>query len=89
MVAAANIGMSGIPAVAGSLRPLAANAASTVLAASVPDLGGVTDLGRAPQSLPVSLAVTLAYRHDAELQQLIELQSNPNSRYYHQYLSND
>jgi subtilase family serine protease len=88
MFAAANIGMLTIPAVAAPSRaPLAVP--GTALAASVPDLSGVRDLGRAPQSLPISLAVTLTYRHDAELQQLIDLQSNPSSRYYHQYLSND
>lgn len=57
------------------------------LAASVPKLEGMRDLGRTSQT-PVLLALTLAYRHDAELQQLITLQSEPGSRYYHQFLSN-
>ncbi len=88
MFAAANVALLASPTFAGTLRPLATSAGNA-LAASVPPLDGVTDLGRAPQSLPVSLAVTLAYRHAAELEQLIALQSDANSRYYHQYLTND
>ncbi len=66
----------------------AATFAASTLADSVPYLGGVRDLGRAPQGLPVSVAVTLAYRHNAELASLIELQADPASPAYHRFLSN-
>jgi subtilase family serine protease len=75
------------PAAARTIAP-GAFVRSPVLAAKVPELSGVRDLGRAPQTLPITLTITLAYRHDAELQQLIELQSDPTSRHYHRYLSN-
>ena len=46
------------------------------------------DLGRAPASLLVSIAATLNYRHEQELQQLIVLQGDRRSPLYHHYLSN-
>ncbi len=58
-------------------------------AADVPRLAGMRDLGRAPSSLPVSVAVTLNYRHDQELEQLVRLQSDPRSPLYHRFLTNE
>jgi len=46
------------------------------------------DRGRAPATLPVRLAVTLAYEHEDELDALIESQSNPASPSFRQYLTN-
>jgi subtilase family serine protease len=66
----------------------AATLTAPALADTVPSLRGVRDLGRAPQALPVSIAVTLAYRHDTELEPLIAVQSDPTSPAYHRFLSN-
>lgn len=46
------------------------------------------DLGRAPVSLPVRLAITLRYRHAAELDALVQAQADPRSPYFRHYLTN-
>jgi subtilase family serine protease len=61
----------------------------SALAAPVPELRGMRDLGRAPATFPVDLAIMLPYRHDAELDQLISMQGDPGSPYYRHYLSNE
>jgi subtilase family serine protease len=75
-------------AAAPALHPRIAPIAGAV-AAGVPELVGLRDLGRAPETFPVTLAVTLPYRHDAELDQLIAMQSDPRSPYFRRYLSNE
>lgn len=57
-------------------------------AADVPRIANIQDLGRAMPSMPVSIALTLNYRHEAELGRLVQLQSNRRSLLYHHYLSN-
>jgi hypothetical protein len=55
---------------------------------SVPQLHGrlaFTDIGRRSPSSPVSVAITLNYNHQAQLDQLIESQSGPNGT--HQFLT--
>ncbi len=73
-----------------AFHPFAAGAASlrSGYAADVPVRADVRDLGRAPAALPVSIAITLNYRHEAELRQLVALQSSPRSPLYRHYLSN-
>jgi subtilase family serine protease len=46
------------------------------------------DMGRAPATLQVHVAVSLAYRHTYELQSLIRAQSDPHSHLFHHYLTN-
>lgn len=62
---------------------------SSDVVAAVPHAAGIADLGRAPAAAPVSIALTLRYRNEAELEQLVALQSNPASPYYRHYLSNE
>lgn len=45
------------------------------------------DLGRAPANYPVSIVVTLSYRHAAQLERLIEAQGDPESPFYHHFLT--
>jgi hypothetical protein len=77
-------------AIALAFHSFAAGAASlrSGYAADVPVRADVRDLGRAPAALPVSVAITLNYRHEAELRQLVALQSSPRSPLYRHYLSN-
>ncbi len=64
-------------AVAASLRDKASLSpiGSRALAAEAPRVA-VQDLGRAPATMRIHLAVVLNYRHDAELQQFVALQGN-------------
>lgn len=48
---------------------------------------GVRDLGRAPASLGVRIAVVLNYHHDAELESLTEAQADPDSPLFHHFLT--
>jgi kumamolisin len=50
---------------------------------------GLVDLGEAPADAPVSFAASLAYRNEAELEQLAALQSDPGSPLYGEYLTNE
>ncbi len=45
------------------------------------------DLGRAPAATPVSLAVMLKYRNQAELDQLVRLQATPHSPLFHHFIT--
>jgi kumamolisin len=58
------------------------------IAAGVPHRADIRDLGFASRSQTVTLAVTLHYRHEAELSQLVEAQSDPSSPYFGHFLSN-
>ena len=58
------------------------------IAAEVPVRADVRDLGIAQQSQMVSLALTLHYRHEAELERLVDAQSDPMSAYYGKFLNN-
>ncbi len=49
----------------------------------------LVDLGHAPASTAVRLAVTLRYRNQAELDQLVLLQSRPDSPLYHRFITPD
>lgn len=48
---------------------------------------GVRDLGRAPASVRVRIAVVLNYHHDAELEWLTQAQADPDSPVYHRFLT--
>jgi hypothetical protein len=58
-------------------------------AADVPRRVDIRDLGRAATSTPVSVAVTMNYRHEAELGALTRMQGDPSSPLYRHYLSNE
>lgn len=45
------------------------------------------DLGHAPAIYPVSIVVTLPYRHAQQLERLIEAQGDPDSPAYHHFLT--
>ena len=62
---------------------------ATLPAASVPHRADVVDLGRAPAATRVSLALTLAYRNDAELRTLVTLQADRRSPLYRRFLSSE
>jgi kumamolisin len=47
----------------------------------------VTDLGRAPATMQVSVLITLAYRDPAGLEALAEAQATPGSPLYHHFLT--
>lgn len=64
-----------------------AQAATPTYVARVPRAAGLTDLGRAPATMPVQLALTLNYRHGAELDALIEQFANPRSPLFGKRLS--
>lgn len=66
----------------------AARASSGAIVATVPMRSDVSDLGRARPLTPVSLALTLRYRHENELDALVEAQSDPASPLYRHYLTN-
>jgi kumamolisin len=71
------------PVAAASLSA-AAPAGPAVRAVSRADL---IDLGRATAATPVHLALTLAYRNEAQLLQLVRLQGTPGSPLYHHFLT--
>lgn len=48
---------------------------------------GVRDLGRAPASLGVRIALVMNYHHDAELEWLTQAQADPDSPLYHRFLT--
>ncbi len=58
-------------------------------AADVPRRVDVRDLGRAAAAAPVTVAVTLAYRHERELEALTRQQADPGSPLYRHYLTNE
>jgi subtilase family serine protease len=67
---------------------LMATLAALTMPASASSAPVLRDLGRAPATLAVRVAVTLAYRHPYELQALVAAQSNPRSPLFRHYLSN-
>src|SRR5580704_6076463 len=50
-------------------------------------LQGLRDLGPAPASVRTQIAIVLNYRHEAELDQLVSAQADPQSNFYHHFLS--
>jgi kumamolisin len=74
-------------AVLGSTAAVAGAAPGTMVA-GVPQRADVRDLGRARPVTQVSLALTLTYRHGAELDTLVEAQSDRSSPIYRHYLTN-
>ncbi|HYK52244.1 MAG TPA: S53 family peptidase [Candidatus Eremiobacteraceae bacterium] len=50
-------------------------------------LNGVRDLGVAPSSLNIRVAIVLNYHHDAELEALTQAQADPDSPYFHHFLT--
>src|SRR5215469_5841927 len=50
-------------------------------------LHGFRDLGVAPSSLNVRVAIVLNYHHDAELEALTQAQADPDSPYFHHFLT--
>ncbi len=58
-------------------------------AADVPRRVDFHDLGRAAHATPVSVAVTLNYRHETELDALTRMQADPGSPLFRHYLSNE
>jgi subtilase family serine protease len=74
-----------------ALGTVAASAATTVtgdVVAAVPAATGIADLGHAPLGGRVDIAVTLNYRNDALLGQLVEMQADPASPLYGHFLTN-
>ena len=69
--------------------PANAAALRSGFAADVPRRVDVRDLGRAAAAAPVTVAVTLAYRHERELEALTRQQADPGSPLYRHYLSNE
>jgi subtilase family serine protease len=69
-----------VSAFASGMAPAAAQLASGTL-------DGLRDLGPAPPSVRVQIAVVLNYRHDAELTAFVEAQGDPGSRLYHHFLT--
>jgi kumamolisin len=65
---------------------LGAAPASAARTAAGP-LAGVRDLGLAPASVPVKIAVVLNYHHEDELDQLVEAQADPDSAVYGHFLT--
>jgi subtilase family serine protease len=67
----------------------AAATAPGAIVAPISQVRGIADLGRAPATAEVAIAVTLHYRSEAQLEELVELQSNPSSPLYRRFLSNE
>jgi subtilase family serine protease len=61
-------------------------ALTSAIAAGVPN-ANYHDLGPASSNARVSVALTLSYHKPAQLEQLIALQANPRSPYYHHWLT--
>jgi subtilase family serine protease len=76
-------------AIVGSVSKGLANAEAAKAVIQVPITANtpVRDLGRAPASYPVSIVVTLPYRNDRQLEELIQAQGDPQSPYYHHFLT--
>ncbi|HXD89697.1 MAG TPA: protease pro-enzyme activation domain-containing protein, partial [Candidatus Binataceae bacterium] len=63
----------------------AASASPTPI--GVGKIAGERDLGRAPSSVGVRIAVVMKYHHDAELESLTEAQADPDSPLFHHFLT--
>ncbi len=57
-------------------------------AADVKEARDFKDLGRAPRALQIKLSVVLRYQHEAELDDLVNAQSDRSSPYFRRYLTN-
>ncbi|MGA8324637.1 MAG: S53 family peptidase [Candidatus Cybelea sp.] len=71
-----------------NVAPATALAAASYYAAGTKIAPDFHDLGRAADSLPVRLTVTLRYRHQDELDSLVTAQSDPISPSFRHYLTN-
>ncbi|MEO6991040.1 MAG: S53 family peptidase [Candidatus Baltobacteraceae bacterium] len=84
--------IAGLGALAALAATCAAGAAAQApgagLAATVPTRTDVRDLGRAPATLTVNLAVSLPYRNASQLDRLIESQGDRSSPLFGRFLSN-
>jgi subtilase family serine protease len=69
------------------IATVGAASAATTIAVPLSSHTVVRDLGRAPANYPVSIAVTLPYRNDTALEQLIQAQGDPSSPLYHDFLT--
>lgn len=49
----------------------------------------VTDLGRAPATTRIDLAIVMRYRNDGQLDRLVDLQGDPSSPLYRRFLTNE
>jgi subtilase family serine protease len=74
--------------VAAAPQSARAQSAQLNIAADVPHRSDIRDLGIASGSQTVTLAVTLHYRHESDLSQLVEAQSDPSSPYFGKFLNN-
>ena len=70
-----------------SLSAAAAPALASLSPVEIGTVTGVRDLGRAPASLKVRVAVVLDYHRDAELEALTQAQADPDSPIYHRFLT--
>jgi subtilase family serine protease len=73
----------GLPAIV----PATASAATT--ASVVVPRVAFRDLGETSPATPISLAVTLAYHHPEQLEELVDLQSDPASPYFRHWLTSE
>ncbi len=76
-----------VPLAAASMFALGMSAASANARVDIGSLAGVRDLGRAPASTLVHVAVVLHYHHDAELDNLVEGQGDPSTSLYEHFLT--
>src|SRR5437879_1306121 len=65
----------------------ASTAAGAIAPVELGTLVGVRDMGPAPSSLRVRVAVVLKYHRDVELEMLTQAQADPASPLYHHFLS--
>jgi kumamolisin len=76
----------GVPATAMPIFAVAKTPAVAVVANAV-DRSDLVDFGSASATTPVHVAVTMRYRNEAELDQLVQLQATPGSPFFHHYLT--
>ncbi len=76
-----------VPLAAVAMFALGMSTASANARVDIGTLAGVRDLGRAPASILVHVAVVLNGHHNAELDSLIEGQGDPNSSLYEHFLT--
>jgi kumamolisin len=79
----------GTTALAPIPAPTPVHAAGSAFAVSGITRHDITDLGAAPEATRVSIAVTLKYRNQAELDDVVRLQATPGSPRYHQFMTPD
>ncbi len=66
---------------------VASAASSSGIVAGVPAATGIRDLGRAPATTRLSIALSLPYRHHDELEALVAAQGDPSSPWYHHFVT--